>query len=375
MKINTEVLIIGAGPVGCVIAERFSNDLKLKCTIIESRDHIAGNCYDEYNKKGVLYHKYGPHYLRFKNKKTLNYLSKFTKWIKGNYIVKSVVNKKLYSFPINLDTLEQFFNVKLKTKQQAINFLKKKIVKNKKPKNSEELILSKLGKEIYENFYKNYTTKQWGISPKKLDKSVAGRVPIRFNRNPFYVNEKLKLMPKKGFTNLFKNMINNSKISLILNTDYFKIKNKISVKYFTIYTGTPDKFYDFKYGKLDWRSLKFVFNTYKKNYIQDYVQYNYPNDYKFTRKVEIKHVTKQKSKYTVISKEFPQKVGEPYYLIMDKKNKTIFKKYEKLMNASSKKNIYFEGRLAKYKYFNTDEVIENALDLYKKLKYKFKKLK
>ena len=375
MKINTEVLIIGAGPVGCVIAERFSNDLKLKCTIIESRDHIAGNCYDEYNKKGVLYHKYGPHYLRFKNKKTLNYLSKFTKWIKGNYIVKSVVNKKLYSFPINLDTLEQFFNIKLKTKQQAINFLKKKIVKNKKPKNSEELILSKLGKEIYENFYKNYTIKQWGVSPKKLDKSVAGRVPIRFNRNPFYVNEKLKLMPKKGFTNLFKNMINNSKISLILNTDYFKIKNKISVKYFTIYTGTPDRFYDFKYGKLDWRSLKFVFNTYKKNYIQDYVQYNYPNDYKFTRKVEIKHVTKQKSKYTVISKEFPQKEGEPYYPIMNKKNKTIFKKYEKLMNASSKKNIYFEGRLAKYKYFNTDEVIENALDLYKKLKYKYKKLK
>ena len=375
MKINTEVLIIGAGPVGCVMAERFSNDLKLKCTIIESRDHIAGNCYDEYNKKGVLYHKYGPHYLRFKNKKTLNYLSKFTKWIKGNYIVKSVVNKKLYSFPINLDTLEQFFNVKLKTKQQAINFLKKKIVKNKKPKNSEELILSKLGKEIYENFYKNYTIKQWGISPKKLDKSVAGRVPIRFNRNPFYVNEKLKLMPKKGFTNLFKNMINNSKISLILNTDYFKIKNKISVKYFTIYTGTPDKFYNFKYGKLDWRSLKFVFNTYKKNYIQDYVQYNYPNDYKFTRKVEIKHVTKQKSKYTVISKEFPQKEGEPYYPIMNKKNKTIFKKYEKLMNASSKRNIYFEGRLAKYKYYNTDEVIENALDLYKKLKYKYKKLK
>ena len=375
MKINTEVLIIGAGPVGCVMAERFSNDLKLKCTIIESRNHIAGNCYDEYNKKGVLYHKYGPHYLRFKNKKTLNYLSKFTKWIEVNYIVKSVVNKKLYSFPINLDTLEEFFNVKLKSKQHAINFLKKKIVKIKKPKNSEELILSKLGKEIYENFYKNYTTKQWGISPKKLDKSVAGRVPIRFNRNPFYVNEKLKLMPKKGFTNLFKNMINNSKISLILNTDYFKIKNKISVKYFTIYTGTPDRFYDFKYGKLDWRSLKFVFNTYKKNYIQDYVQYNYPNDYKFTRKVEIKHVTKQKSKYTVISKEFPRKVGEPYYPIMDKKNKTTFKKYEKLMNTSSKKNIYFEGRLARYKYFNTDEVIENALDLYKKLKYKFKKLK
>ena len=368
MKKKTDILIIGAGPVGCVLAERFSNDLKLNCTIIETRNHIAGNCYDEYNKQGVLYHKYGPHYLRFKNKQTLKYLSNFTKWIKGDYIVKSVIKNKLYSFPINLDTLESFFNVKLRSKKDALNLLNKKKINIKNPKNSEDLILSKLGEEIYENFYKNYTIKQWGLDPKKLDKSVAGRVPIRFNRNPYYVNEKLRFMPKNGYTSLFKRMIGNKNISLYLKTDYFKIKDKIKPNYFTIYTGTPDRFFDFKYGKLDWRSLKFKFETHKKNYIQDYVQYNYPNVYKFTRKVEIKHVTKQKSNYTVISKEFPTNHGDPYYPILNKKNLNKFKKYEKLMFSEAKNNIFFEGRLARYKYFNTDEVIENALELFGKLK-------
>jgi UDP-galactopyranose mutase len=374
MKNKTDILIVGAGPVGCVLAERFSNKLKLNCTIVENRNHIGGNCYDEYNSKGVLYHKYGPHYLRFKNKKTFRYLSSFTRWIEGNYIVKSVVKNKIYSFPINLDTLEKFFKIKLKTKKDAFDLLKKKIIKIKNPSNSEELILSKLGKEIYENFYKNYTIKQWGISPKKLDKSIAGRVPIRFDRNPYYVKEKLRFMPKNGFTNLFKNMTKNKKISIHLKTDYFKIKDVIKPNFFTIYTGTPDRFFDFKYGKLDWRSLKFKFETHKKNFIQDYVQYNYPNDYKFTRKVEIKHVTKQKSKYTVISKEFPTNKGDPYYPILNNKNLKIFKKYEKLMNFESKNNIFFEGRLARYKYFNTDEVIENALELFKKLEYIYKKI-
>jgi UDP-galactopyranose mutase len=168
-------------------------------------------------------------------------------------------------------------------------------------------------------------------------------------------------------------MINNKKISVILDTDYFKIKNDINVKYFTIYTGTPDRYFNFKYGKLDWRSLKFVFQTYKKNFIQDCVQYNYPNNYKFTRKVEIKHVTKQKTDYTVISKEFPTNKGDPYYPIINEKNLKKFKKYEKLMDAASKNNIFFEGRLARYKYFNTDQVIENALVLFKKLKHNYKK--
>ena len=373
--INTDVIIVGGGPVGCVLAERISNDLKLNCLIIEKRNHIAGNCFDKYNRKGLLYHKYGPHYLRFKNKKTFNYMSKFTKWLPGDYIVKAQVKNKLYPIPINLDTLEKFFNIKFKSKKEAKSFIKKKQVKIKNPNNAESFILSKLGKEIYENFYKNYTIKQWGKDPKKLSKSITGRLPIRFNRNPYYVKEKMRFMPKNGFTKMFTKMLKNKKIKIKLNTDFFKIKNKLKYNFFLIYTGEPDRYFNYRYGKLDWRSLNFKFTNYKKKFKQKCVQYNYPNDFKYTRTVEIKHVTKQKSDYTIISKEFPSKKGEPYYPIIDKKNISLFKKYERLIDTESKKNVFFEGRLAKYQYFNTDEVIEKALQLYMKIKtiYKLKK--
>lgn len=371
--IKSDVIIIGGGPVGCVLAERITSVLKLDCTIIEKRNHIAGNCYDELNSKGLLYHKYGPHYLRFKNKKTMNYLSKFTEWIPGEYIVKSSVDKKLYPFPINLDTLEMFFNCKFKSKKDVLKFLKKKQIKIKKPKNFEEFVISRLGKDIYEKFYKNYTLKQWNIHPKKLAKEIAGRLPIRFNRNPYYVKEKLRFMPKKGFTYMFYKMIKNKKIKVKLNTDFFKFRKKIKFNHFMIYTGEPDRYFNFKYGKLDWRSLIFKFQNFKRKNIQSCVQYNFPNDYKYTRSVEIKHVTKQRNNYTVISKEYPTNKGDPYYPISNQKNIKLFKKYENLIIKEMKKNIYFEGRLAKYKYFNTDEVIESALDLFNKLKKKYKR--
>ena len=370
--IVSDVIIVGAGPVGCVLAQKISSDLGLNCLIIEKRSHIGGNCYDEYNSKGLLYHKYGPHYLRFKSKKTMNYLSKFTNWLPGDYIVKSSVHKKLYPMPINLTTLEMFFKKKFKSKKEVLNFLDKKKIKINNPKNFEEFVLSKLGKEIYENFYKNYTIKQWNIHPRKLSKEIAGRLPIRFNRDPYYVKEKLRLMPKQGFTKMFKNMTKSTKIKIKLNTDFFKIKKKLKFNYFMIYTGEPDRYFDFKYGKLDWRSLIFKFQNFKKNKIQKCVQYNYPNDYKYTRSVEIKHVTKQRSKFTVISKEYPTSRGEPYYPISNQKNSKLFDKYKKLIVKENKKNIFFEGRLAKYKYFNTDEVIESALSLFNKLKNKYK---
>jgi len=368
-KYNTDVLIVGSGPVGCVLAERLSKKLKLKCLIIEKRKHIAGNCYDLKNKKGVLYHKYGPHYLRFRNKKVFDYLSSFTKWIKGDYIAKSFVRNKFLNFPININTIENFFDVKLKSKKQAEIFLKSKKIRISSPKNSEEFILSKVGKELYENFYKNYSLKQWGIHPKFLDKNVLGRVPIRLNRNNYYVNEKMKFMPKNGYTAMFNEMISNRNITLKLNTDFMRVKDKINYK-ILIYTGPIDKYFNYKFGKLDWRSLKFKFETHKKNYLQDCVQYNYPNNFKFTRKVEIKHVTKQKINYTVLSKEYPVENGDPFYPINTKKNLNLYSKYLKLVKKLQKKQIYFEGRLATYKYMNTDEVIEKALNLFETIKKK-----
>ena len=370
-KHNIDLLIVGAGPVGCVVAERAAKIKNWKCLIVDKRNHIAGNCHDKINKKGVLIHKYGPHYMRFKKKKIYNYVSKFTKWINGNYIVKSNIDDKLYPIPINLTTLEKFFKIKLKNKKDAIKFLKSKRVKIKKIKNSEDFILSKLGREIYENFYKNYTIKQWGIHPKNLNKSVVGRLPIRFNRDPYYVDQKLKVMPKNGYTALFQNMIKNDNIKVKLNTDYKKIKDKIIPRHATVYTGPPDVFFNNKFGKLDWRSLNFKFKTYKKKKIQDCVQINFPNKYKFTRKVEIKHVTKQKIPITTVCTEYPSSSGDPYYPINNKKNLKIFAKYKKLINIYEKKNIFFEGRLAQYKYLNMDEVIERALNLFNRIKLKF----
>ena len=370
--ITSDVIIVGGGPVGCVLAEKISSNLKLNCLIIEKRSHIGGNCYDEYNSKGLLYHKYGPHYLRFKNKKTMNYLSKFTEWLPGDYIVKSSINKKLYPMPINLTTLEMFFGRKFKTKKEVLNFLDKRKVKIDNPKNFEEFVLSKLGKEIYDNFYKNYTIKQWNMHPSKLSNEIAGRLPIRFDRNPYYVKEKLRYMPKKGFTQMFKNMTANKRIKIKFNSDFFKIRNKLKFNHFMIYTGEPDRYFNFRYGKLDWRSLIFKFQNFKKNKVQKCVQYNFPNDFKYTRSVEIKHVTKQRSKFTVISKEYPTSRGEPYYPISNKKNIKLFEKYKKLIKKEMSKNIFFEGRLAKYKYFNTDEVIESAISLFNSLKKKYK---
>ncbi len=368
---NPDLLIVGAGPVGCVIAERAAKIKKWSSLIVEKRNHIAGNCYDEINEKGLRIHKYGPHYMRFKKKKIFNYVSQFTKWIKGNYIVKTFIKGQLYPIPINLNTLEKFFKKKFKNKREAKKFVNTLRIKKKKIKNSEDFILSKLGKEIYENFYKNYTIKQWGIHPRNLNKSVVGRLPIRFNRDPYYVNQKLKVMPKNGYTKLFENMTKDNKIEILFKTPYEKIKKNINPKIATIYTGPPDIFFNFKYGKLDWRSLDFKFKTFKKSKVQECVQINYPNDNKFTRKVEIKHVTKQKSKFSTISYEFPKSKGDPYYPINNKKNIKLFKKYQKLIKKLEKKNIFFEGRLASYRYLNMDEVIEAALNLFKKLKNKY----
>ncbi len=368
---NPDLLIVGAGPVGCVIAERAAKLKNWTSLIIDKRNHIAGNCYDKINSKGVLVHLYGPHYMRFKKKKIFNYVSKFTKWIVGEYKVKSFVEGKLYPIPINLTTLEKFFKKKFRSKKEAVKFINKKKIKFKKVSNSEEYILSKLGKQIYEKFYKNYTIKQWGIHPKNLDKSIVGRLPIRFNRNPYYVNQKIRVMPKNGYTSLFNNMLKDKKINVNLKTDYKKIKNKVVPKIATIYTGPPDVFFDFKYGKLDWRSLNFKFRTVKKDKIQDCVQINFPNDHKYTRRVEIKHVTKQKTKFSTLCLEYPQSKGDPYYPINNNKNKKTFSKYKKLIEQYEKKNIFFEGRLAQYKYLNMDEVIEKALILFNRLKRKY----
>ena len=368
---NKKVLIIGAGPVGCSVAEVLSKK-NFKIDIFESRTHIAGNCYDFKNKFGILVHKYGPHYFRTNSKKILKYLSKFTEWIPGKYIVNSYVNKEYYDFPINLNTINKFFKKNF-TSKDAKNFIKKISIKKKSVANFETYLLSKVGAELYNNFYKNYTTKQWGIRSRLINASVAKRIPIRFNKNKDYISAKYKVMPKEGFTKMFKKMISNENIRIKLKKKYVFSVNDLKKYTFIIYTGPIDRFFKYKYGHLGWRSLKFVFNTYKRKYKQHCLQINYPNNFKFTRKVEYKYVTGQASNYTTLSKEYPKSEGDPYYPLATKKDKKILKFYKKETNYLEKKGLYFAGRLGEYRYINTDQAVEIGLSVANKILKKINK--
>jgi len=359
-----DYLIVGVGLAGSVLTERLRSIGK-KVLVIDRRKHVGGNCYDYYNKAGVLVHRYGPHYFRTNFEEVKNYLSQFTEWIPAEYIIRSYIDGKLYTFPINRNTLNEFFGVDLKTEEEAEVFLNSKRIKIKNPKNAEEQVLSLVGQEIYEAFFKNYTIKQWGIDPKKIDPSVTARIPIRTNTDDRYVNDKFQAMPKDGYTKLFERMLNG--IEVRLGIDYRRVKNKIKYKKL-IYTGPIDEFFDYKFGRLPYRSLRFKFETYNKEFYQDWVQINYPNEYKFTRIVEIKHVTGQKLPRTTIVKEYPCSEGEPFYPFLTPEAQQLYLKYKN--EAEKLKNVYFVGRLAEYKYLNMDQTVKKALNLFQKLEYR-----
>lgn len=312
-----------------------------------------------------MVHHYGPHYFRTNHDSVIQYLSRFTEWIDGNYIVKSKVGDKTYPFPINLETLEQFFGIKDLSVDQAEQLLEEKRIDIRDPQNSEEFVLSRLGPELYNAFYLGYTLKQWGKHPKELDASVCGRIPIKLNRDPYYVEHKFRKFPSEGFTSMFSRMINHPLINVKLNTDYFALKDKIVPQKATIYTGPIDRFYNFEFGKLEWRSLDFVFEALETEFAQECVQINYPGDTQFTRKVEIKHVTGQEHSETVVCTEYPKAEGEPYYPVPNKENHRRYLQYK--AKADTENKVYFVGRLAEYTYINSDEAILKGLQLFDEL--------
>ena len=361
---NVDLLIVGAGPVGCTIAERAATLKNWKSVIIDQRKHFGGNCYDCSNDQGQLIHKYGPHYFRTNSERVFSYLSNFTEWISGNYIVNSCVDKTLYPFPINLSTLEKFFKKDF-TENEARELLIRLSKKNDRPTNSEEFILSKIGRELYESFYLGYTQKQWELHPRDLSPSVCGRVPIRFNRDNSYVDAKHKFMPKHGFSKMFSKMIAGNNIKFLANTDFKELKNKFSPRIATIYTGPIDEYFDHCLGRLPWRSLEFEWKTYEKEFVQPCVQINFPNDYDFTRSVEIKHVTKQKMDTSTISYEYPKSTGDPYYPIPKESSAKLYQRYKDM--TLREKNVWFVGRLAEYTYINTDEAVKKGLETFDKI--------
>ena len=366
---SKNILIIGTGPTGATIA-RFFAEQNYNVDILEQRKHIAGNCYDFYNNRGVLVHKYGPHYFRTNSFDLLLWLSRFTKWIPSNYYVKAKIEEKLLPMPISLSTItrlkEKPFNEKL-----FKEYLRTNRSKFDSPQNAEEQCLNLVGSELYNLIFKNYTIKQWGLQPKDLAPEITARIPLRFNWDEKYLNEMYQLMPKNGYTELFNRILDHPKINLSLNN---KVTGKELLKFrndyqFTIYTGSIDFIFDYIYDVLPYRSLFFKWKHFNTDYKQPCVQINYPNEFNYTRSVEIKHITGQFIDKTTVCYEYPRKNGEPFYPIITKKSQLQYAKYLKLAlkESKNKKPIFFLGRLAEYKYYNMDHVFLNALKFCKEI--------
>jgi UDP-galactopyranose mutase len=358
-----DYLIVGAGFAGSVLAERLASVANKKVLIIDQRNHIAGNAYDFYNEDGLLVHKYGPHIFHTNSKTIIDYLEQFTEWRPYEHRVLASVDGQLLPIPINLNTINELygFNLCSDTLEQ---FFEKRAEKIDRVKTSEDVVISKVGRELYEKFFRGYTKKQWDLDPSELDASVTARVPVRTNRDNRYFTDAYQLMPLHGYTKMFESMLSHPNIKVMTNTDYREIADVIPYKNL-IYTGPIDEYFNFCYGKLPYRSINFKFETLDVEKFQATGTVNYPNDYAYTRITEFKYLTGQQHKKTAIVYEFPTAEGDPYYPIPRPENAEIYKKYEAL--AATMTNTFFTGRLASYKYYNMDQVVAQSLTLFKKL--------
>jgi UDP-galactopyranose mutase len=361
---DIDLLVCGAGPVGCVMAERAANLLGWKVLVVDRRGHVAGNCFDSRHANGVLIHRYGPHYFRTNDELLLRYLGGFTDWVPANYEVKALYKGRLFPFPINLDTLEQLFGRPLDA-AAAERLLAERRLPLPNPQSSEEFVLGQVGRELYEAFYLNYTLKQWGVHPRDLEPGVCGRVSVRLNRDHRYVSHRFQVMPKDGFTAMFARMLDHRNIRFLLDCDFREVRDLVRPRRATVYAGPIDEYFDHCLGQLPYRSLKFEHVPYRGPLRQPCVQINYPNDFEYTRSVEIKHVTGQKHPGTVVSYETPTGAGEPFYPVPMAANTALYQRYRLLAEEETRRRrVFFCGRLAQYRYFNTDEVIQEALQCF-----------
>ncbi|MBV9128277.1 MAG: UDP-galactopyranose mutase, partial [Verrucomicrobia bacterium] len=334
-----------------------------KVSVVDGPQHIAGNAYDHYNDAGVLVHRYGPHIFHTNSREIFDYLSQFTAWRAYEHRVLASVDGQLVPMPINLDTINQLYGLNL-TSMQVEDFFASVAEKRASIQTSEDVVVSKVGRELYEKFFRGYTRKQWGLDPSELDALVTARVPTRTNRDNRYFTDSYQSMPRHGFTRMFENMLDHPNIKLMLNTDYRDIRECVPYRAM-IYTGPIDEFFDHRFGKLPYRSLRFGHETHDVPVYQPAAVVNYPNDHAYTRITEFKYLTGQTHAKTSIVYEFPQAEGDPYYPIPQAENGALYGRY--LALAEETPGVHFVGRLASYRYYNMDQVVGAALTLFKKI--------
>ncbi len=358
-----DYLIVGAGFAGSVLAEQLASQLDKKVLLVERRNHIGGNAYDHYDDHGILVHKYGPHIFHTNSAKVFTYLSRFTDWRRYEHRVRASVDGQLVPMPINLDTINQLYGLSL-TSFEVEAFFKSVAEPCDVIRTSEDVVVNKVGRELYDKFFRNYTRKQWGLDPSELDASVTARVPTRTNRDDRYFTDTYQAMPRLGYTRMFERMLAHPNIKIMLNTDYHEVVNVVPF-HKMIYTGPIDEYFNYKYGKLPYRSLEFRFENHNTPVFQSAPVVNYPNEHQYTRSTEFKYLTGQEHPKTTIVYEYPRADGDPYYPIPRPENAQIYKKYQVLAEATP--DVHFVGRLATYQYYNMDQVVAQALTVFSRI--------
>ncbi len=356
-------LIVGAGFAGSVLAERLASQRGDKVLIIDRRDHIGGNAYDVYDEAGVLMHRYGPHIFHTNADQIVRYLSQFTDWRFYEHRVLGEIDGQLVPIPINLDTVNKLYGLQL-TSEELEGWFAERAEKVEEIKTSEDVVVSKVGRELYEKFFRGYTLKQWGVDPSQLDKSVTARVPTRTNRDDRYFTDTYQMMPREGYTKMFEKILAHPNIDVKLGVDFRDLKDKIPHKKL-IYTGQIDEYFEFRHGRLPYRSLKFRHVSLDTERFQPVGTVNYPMSEDYTRISEYKHMTGQVHPRTTITYEYPSAEGDPYYPVPNPANQDMYRLYERL--ADETPNVWFVGRLATYRYYNMDQVVGQALATFRRI--------
>ena len=359
-----DYLVVGAGFAGSVIAEQLARQMGKKVLIIDRRPHIGGNAYDHYNDHGILVHKYGPHIFHTNSRDVYDYLSRFTAWRPYEHRVIASVDNKLVPVPINLDTVNLLYGLKLESAQLEA-FFASKAESREAIRTSEDVVVSRVGRDLYEKMFRGYTRKQWGLDPSELDASVTARIPVRTNQDDRYFTDTYQAMPLHGYTRMFENMLDHKNIKIMLNTDYHEVLDLIPYREM-VFTGPIDEYFNYRYGKLPYRSLEFKHETLETSKFQQAPVVNYPNEQvPYTRVTEFKYLTGQEHSKTSVVYEFPRAEGDPYYPVPRAENNALYKKYQVLAEATA--HVHFVGRLATYKYYNMDQIVAQALTLCAKI--------
>ena len=339
------------------MARRIAEEKNQEVLVIEKRNYIGGYCNDYRAENGILIHRHGPHIFRTESEHVWKFLSRFTKWENYQHKVLTNVNGGYYPMPINLDTVNGFLGANY-TSENVMEYFDTHRTHPETIGNVRDVIESQIGSEFYHAFFEKYTEKQWGTLPENLPPEIVARIPIRQNRDDRYFTHKYQAMPRDGYTQMIANILDHPRIHVLLNTDFRDMKDDVCGAYI-YYSGPVDEYYDFRYGKLPYRSVSFEFEILPCEFYQPTAVVNYPNNYDYTRITEFKHFYRVKTDYTVVAKEYPGSDGDPSYPIPTKANRELYDCYASIPNE----NVTFIGRLGEYRYYSMDQIVQNILNM------------